>query len=383
MLDPAKLNLAKQAAEHPLDITTASELARAAKAWRRAPVLGVDTEFIRERTYYADLALIQVSDGQSVWLIDPLAIDQLDPFVEMLRNTAIIKVLHSPSEDLELLQHLFSTLPQPMFDSQIAATAVGQDMQMSYSRLVEWLLGEELDSSSTRSNWLRRPLSSAQRHYASLDVAYLPLLHELLSEKLRSTGRFDWHAEDSQRMCNVAAMEPNPADMYLRIREAHRLDEQQLNVLQQLAAWRDTRARAINRPRKHVLSDRSMLDIARALPNKRNDLDAIADLHPNFIDRQGKRVLQMVSDGINAETAAPGPPNPLSNSERKICAKLQEIVVNKAADLGVEPTWLVTRRDLDALIRSNGRIPGNGKLSGWRKAEIIDDLLTVINGDGQ
>ena len=219
MSHAAKLKQATQAAERPLDVTCAAELARAAKAWKRTSVLGVDTEFIRERTYYAQLALIQVSDGQSVWLIDPLVFDDLEPFVEMLKNTSITKVLHAPSEDLELMQNLFATLPQPMFDSQLAATAVGQPLQMSYSRVVEWLLGEVLDGSSTRSNWLRRPLSGAQRQYASLDVAYLPLIHDLLYASLQSSGRINWHAEDCQRMCDEAAILPEPEQMYLRIRE--------------------------------------------------------------------------------------------------------------------------------------------------------------------
>ncbi len=383
MPEQAKINQAKLAAERPLDITTAAELARAAKVWARAPVLGVDTEFIRERTYYAQLALIQVSDGQSVWLIDPLVFDELTPFVEMLENPSITKVLHAPSEDLELLQHLFSTLPQPMFDTQLAATAVGQPLQMSYSRLVEWLLDEELDSSSTRSNWLRRPLTSAQRHYASLDVAFLPLLHELLVTRLQAASRVGWHAEDNLRMCVEAATAPKPEQMYLRIREATRMKQEQLNVLQRLTAWRDTRARSINRPRKYVLTDRNLMDLARKLPSRRSELSSVTELHPRFIEQQGAVILRLIKEGRSAEACAPGLPEPLGARDRKICTKLQEMVIRQAEKLAVEPTWLATRRDLEALIRSAGKITGNEKLSGWRKAEIIDGLVQTLQGNKQ
>jgi len=379
MIDNPQFKLAKEAATRPLDVTSAPELARAAKTWKQATVLGLDTEFIRERTYFAQLALIQVSDGQSVWLIDPLAIDELEPFVEMLKNPQIIKVLHAPSEDLELMQYLFSTLPQPMFDTQLAATAVGQPLQLSYNRLVEWLLDEQLDSSLTRSNWLRRPLTGAQRHYASLDVAYLPLLHDLLLSKLQASGRIDWHREDCERMCAEAALTPDPDQLYLRTREAFRMNQEQLNVLQRLVAWRDMRARAVNRPRKHVLTDKSLMEIIKVLPARRSDLRHITDLHPRFIERQGKAILQLVKDGLNADDPAPKPPEPLGNRDRKLCAKLQEIVQRRAKSLAVERTWLATRKDLESLIRSKGDIPDESKLSGWRKAEIIADLVTTLN----
>lgn len=378
MLLRSNLNRAKQAAEHPLDVTTGPELASAAKAWKHATVLGVDTEFIRERTYYAQLALIQVSDGRSVWLIDPLALGELDPFVDMLKDTAITKVLHAPSEDLELMQHLFSTLPDPMFDTQLAATAVGQPLQLSYNRVVEWLLDELLDSSSTRSDWMRRPLSGAQRHYAALDVAYLPLMHGMLDSRLQTAGRRGWHAEDCRRMCEQLSSLPAPEQMYLRIREAYRLEQEQLNVLQRLTSWRETRARKINRPRKYVLSDNNLLDIARELPASRSQLRNTTELNSRLLERQGAAILQTVKEGRNTTADAPGPPEPLNAGERKICVKLQQMVQARAESLGVQATWLATRKDLESLIRCKGEFSGNGKLTGWRKVEVIDELVAQV-----
>ena len=381
MLHASKLNEAKQAAGRPLDVTSAAELVRAAKAWNRAPVLGVDTEFIRERTYFAQLGLIQVSDGQSVWLIDPLACDQLEPFVAMLDNPAITKVLHAPSEDLELMQNLFSTVPQPMFDTQLSTTAVGQPLQMSYSRVVDWLLGEELDSSSTRSNWLRRPLSEAQRHYAALDVAYLPLMHEMLEYKLESSGRKDWHTEDCQRMCDEARALPDPQFMHLRLREASRLDQEQVNVLQLLSGWRELRARAINRPRKYVLTDRNLIEIARSMPAHRSQLRDCTELNNRLLERQGAALLQMVNDGRNATSDAPLLPKPLNTRERKVCSKLQQIVSARAESMGVESTWLTTRKNLELLIRGEGDFSGSEKLNGWRKTVIADELASYLKGN--
>ena len=383
MIDAAKLNQAKEAAARPLDVTTGAELARAAKAWKRATVLGVDTEFIRERTYYAQLALIQVSDGNSAWLIDPLAVDDLQPFVDMLSNSSIVKILHAPSEDLELMQNLFSTQPQPMFDTQLAATAVGQPMQMSYTRVVDWLLGEELDSSATRSRWLRRPLSEAQRHYAALDVVYLPLIHDMLIEQLRTVGRLDWHAEDSQRMCDDSIDLPDPEIMYQRIREGMRMTQEQLNVLQAITCWREIRARKVDRPRKHVVSDNVLADIARVMPQSQSSLSEIPEISSGLAERHGALLLQVVEDAKDSSQPAAALPSALTGSERKLCSKLQQDVLRRAETLGVEATWLLTRKDLEALIRSNGDFSHSAKLNGWRKTEIVDEISAYLKGNNK
>ena len=179
-------------------------------------------------------------------------------------------------------------------------------------------------------------------------------------------------------MCDEAAILPEPEQMYLRLRDAHRLDQEQLNVLQRLSAWRETTARTIDRPRKYVLTDRNLVDIARGLPDSRSALRGTTELHPRHLERQGATILQMVNDGLHSVTDAPDPPQPISGRERKLCSELQQIVLARAEALDVQATWLATRKDLESLIQSDGDFSSNRKLLGWRKAEIIDELATIL-----
>jgi len=177
----------------PVDwIDTPDALAAAAARWRKAPALGIDTEFVRERTFYPRLGLLQVSDGTRSALIDPVALPDLEPLREVLADPAIVKVAHSPSEDLEVLFHRFGEFPSSLFDTQAAAAFIGLDAAMSYQRLVRELLAVELDKAETRTDWLRRPLSDAQVHYAAQDVELLLPLHELLRARLEAWGS-KWH----------------------------------------------------------------------------------------------------------------------------------------------------------------------------------------------
>ena len=184
MLDNTSIKQALSAGEHPILLESATQLAHAANQWEKSEVLGVDTEFVRERTYRADLGLVQVSDGQTAWLIDPLATGSLEPLAQLMANTAIIKILHSCSEDLEVLMHALGQLPQPLVDTQIASAMLGQSLQLGYHHAVKWLFDIAIDKDQTRSNWCRRPLHTRQLRYAAMDVVFLPMMLQKMRLKL-------------------------------------------------------------------------------------------------------------------------------------------------------------------------------------------------------
>ena len=185
MLDNTSIKQALSAGEHPILLESATQLANAAKQWEGSEVLGIDTEFVRERTYRADLGLVQISDGRTAWLVDPLAAGSLEP-------TAITKILHSSSEDLEVLMYALGQLPEPLVDTQIASAMLGQPLQMAYQHAVKWLFDVAVDKDQTRSNWCRRPLHSRQLRYAAMDVVLLPMMLQKIRPQTLRTQTEHW-----------------------------------------------------------------------------------------------------------------------------------------------------------------------------------------------
>ena len=208
------------AADHPILLETAAQLSEAKKSWAGNGLLGIDTEFVRERTYRANLGLVQVSDGHTAWLVDPVRLDSLEPLREMLVDPDITKVLHSGSEDLEVLFQAIGAVPDPLVDTQVACAMLGQPLQLGYHATAQWLFDIEVDKEQTRSNWCRRPLTDRQLHYAAMDVVLLPRIARTLLSRLTEMGRLSWMQEDVARaQCN-AAIPVDPDLMYLRVSAA-------------------------------------------------------------------------------------------------------------------------------------------------------------------
>jgi len=374
----AAFSIARTAAAQPLLIDSSTGLVRAAKAWRRCRQIAIDTEFVRVNTYYANLGLIQISDGQTVWLIDPIAVDDLEPLRELLIAEEILKLVHSPSEDLEILKQRFEILPEPLIDTQVAAACLGQSHQLGYHHLIEWLLDLTLDKAATRSDWCRRPLSNKQLHYAAEDVAYLPLAWDLLKPRLMALDRLQWVIEDSMRHLMIARQSIEPMALYKRQRDIHRLNDGERTVLQELCAWRETTARQSNRPRPFILKDKNLSEIARKQPLDTTQLAEVSDLHPAVMRRHGPDIVQRVSMALEREESAPEPPRQLSNRELKILKRLQTIVQDRAAELSIPPAMLAAKRELEWLLRSSSRESLPERLSGWRSGIIGDRLMQEI-----
>jgi ribonuclease D len=372
------ISQAIEAAKHPNLLETPAQLEEAERGWSRSPVVGVDTEFLRERTYRADLGLVQVSDGKTAWLWDPLCFESHEPISRLLENPGVLKVLHSGSEDLEVMRHALGALPHPLVDTQIACAMLGQPLQLAFQGAAKWLFGIDIDKEHTRSNWLRRPLRPGQLHYAAMDVVLLPMMFAELRQRLEAAGRWPWLEEDVARMQRGSELIVDAEEAWLRIGGASRLDDPALRTLRALARWREQTAVARNRARGFVVSDAGLLELARNRPATTAELGEIAGLHPRALARYGQDLLQLIAaagkDHSPLERVAP-----LSEAQQRLLKQMRQAVQRSAKALDVDPALLASRRELEKLVRaaaSDAPIPE--RFLGWRREVITDELLSIM-----
>lgn len=376
MISQTEIDRALSAADKPIMVETGQQLQRAVEDWSNCEVIGIDTEFVRERTWRAELGLVQYSDGERVWLLDPLKTGPIQPVSTLFENQAIVKILHAPSEDLEVLLYTTGSVPQPLFDTQTACAMLGQSLQMGYHKTVEWLLNIAIDKGETRSNWCKRPLRPAQLHYASLDVCLLPIMHKQLLGRLQDLGRDKWLAEDCERLLAKARVPADPEQAWKRINGNGRLDGASLAILQALATWRDNEAEQRNLARGFVIKDNDLLTLANRQPT---DVSALADLdiwHPIAIQRHGKTVTAIIEhtlqQGLSAQPLAI-----LKPEHKKLMSDMRKAVLRKAAELSVDPALLAPKRELESLILLSDNEPLPERFSGWRKNVISNELLEL------
>ena len=330
--------------------------------------LYLDTEFMRERTYYPQLALVQVHDGDTIRLIDTTRVAAAD-LAPALADRVL--VMHACSEDLEALATFTGAYPARVEDTQIAAALTGEDMQMSYQRLVEDRLGVSLPKGATRTDWLKRPLSEEQLRYAVDDVKYLIEVAEGLRQELARLGRLDWWQEECERLREDALRRAEPGDAWRQVKGAGALRGRELAVLEALAEWREARARARDLPKGFVLRDPALLELSRA-PRPSEEALRAAGLHPKAIRRDGEEILALMVQAAAATPPAPLP-GPLEPAQRQQVKALRERVGEIAAQLNLKPDVLVRRRWLEALVRDPSRLPE--PLTGWRHELVARPLL--------
>lgn len=362
-------------------VDTPQALAAAAARWRQAPAIGIDSEFVRERTFYPRLGLLQVSDGAHSTLLDPVALVDLEPLRAVLADPTVVKVAHSPSEDMEVLFHRFGEFPAALFDTQLAAALVGHEAAMSYQRLVRELLGIELAKGETRTDWLRRPLSPAQVEYAAQDVELLLPLYRQLRPQLEESGRLAWLLEEAQRLREPGRFLPPPEDAYLRLGGLGSLDRRQLAALRALAAWRERQARERDLPRNFVLKEAAMVTLARRQPQSLADLAGVPELPPKQIERYGETLLRLIREARQLrpeEMPAPRPKGARDERGRELVDRLVEAVRQRAEAIGVTPTLLASRRDLKQLLTCPAEELPPPALAGWRWEQIGNDLAPLL-----
>ena len=351
----------------------------------RPACIGLDTEFIRERTYWPQLALVQIALGDpddptasgDILLVDPVVPGMAEALVPLLTDTSVLKLMHGPSEDLVAFRHACGVLPAPLFDTQAAAALCGIGGGMGYQKLVQEVSGIALEKGETRSDWLRRPLSASQLEYAADDVRHLHALHQVLQAKLAALGRSGWLAEDSARQLANAADDGGDRWPHLSMRSSQFLDAPAQRRLLRLLRWRDDQARRSDRPRSWILDNELATTLARSNPKDPGALQAHLDATPKSPRSLRDALWNALSTPLADEADAP-----LARGEDRDKTQLramQDAVLATAAELGVPEGLLASRKLLEALQDGGG---WTGALAGWRRRVLEDRLAPLLASGG-
>ncbi len=374
----------QQAAEGYEWVDSDVRLAELCRQWRQQPMIGLDTEFQRTDTFYPKPGLIQVACQQQCYLLDPLEIDNFAPFIELMNDARVLKLLHACSEDLELFAHCYGCVPQPLFDSQVACAFLGMGLSIGYQRLLDGLLGVELGKEETRSDWLQRPLTESQKRYAALDVIYLQPVYALLAPQLQQQQKYPWVMEECQRQAE-AALQPEDFQQSFRLRfkQAWKLRPQQLAVLQALSAWREKEARQRDMPRNFLLHNNAIMAMAVRPPKTMKELADVERMRGRLLSSDGQFLLELLDSAWNSDPAnyPLPPPRPLPANMAKRMKPLKALINATAERLGLAPEMLVRRKELEQLVRSglgDGAFSLPEQLSGWREEVIGQPLLQKL-----
>jgi ribonuclease D len=358
-----------------------------------APYLTVDTEFMRERTYWPQLCLIQIArpatdtaedhDPDAAVAIDPIGGDlDLSPVFDLMRDPDTVKVFHAARQDIEIFHHLGELVPAPLFDTQVAAMVCGYGDQVGYETLVRRIARATLDKSSRFTDWSRRPLTPKQIDYALGDVTHLRAVYEVLAAQLRKTGRGAWVAEEMAVLNDPATYRNDPEDAWRRLR-MRGANPRVLAAAQALAAWREREAQTRDVPRGRVLKDDALLDLASSRPKTMEELTASRTLQ-----REGRKpaVLEALLETIRAaERRDPpaAPPSAGRETQRQGAPALVELLKvllkAKCDALGVAQKLVATTADLEAIAADPA--PDSAALHGWRAGVFGDDALKLKRGE--
>jgi ribonuclease D len=334
--------------------------------------VGLDTEFIRERTFWPQLALVQIATGDAILLVDMLVPGMPATLAPLLRDASIVKVMHSASEDLVAFGHACGCVPTPLFDTQIAAALSGIGAGMGYQRLVAELLDVAVDKGETRSDWLRRPLSAQQLAYAADDVRHLFALHDLLDARLASLGRGEWLREDCARLVDAAGGGDDPWP-HLALRAAQFLDAEAQARLLRLLRWRDAQARDSDRPRNWILDGELAVLLAKNPPSDATALKRLLESRPKSPLRLANAIWNALSTPLADEAGMPLARD--DEADRKTLRRLQDAVAERSRELALPDGVLASRRWLQALLEQKQWPPA---LAGWRRGQLEAALAPLL-----
>ena len=365
-------------------ITTTADLAAFCDKLKGAPFVAVDTEFMRETTYWPKLCLIQAATAEHEAVIDPLSPDlDLAPFLEVLKDTASLKVLHAARQDVEIFFNLGAT-PMPLFDTQIAGMAAGFGEQVAYDALVRQMLKIDLDKSSRFTDWARRPLSDAQLTYALADVTHLAELYPILRERLEAEGRMAWVAEEMKAMTAPALYDTAPENAWKRLR-LRRHTPKYRAVFKAIAAWRERTAQTRDQPRGRILKDDAIDELATQAPTDMEGLERLRSLQKGFGNSKfGGELLGVIAEAASspealaAATARAATPSPPANAGA-VVELLKVLLKARAEDAGVASKLIATVSDLEKIAADDDA--DTPALQGWRLEAFGEDALKVKRGE--
>ncbi len=362
-------------------IDTPEALQQLCQQLASAKVVALDTEFMREKHYYAQFCLLQLATDEVIACVDPLAIEDLTPLMEILFDESLLKVFHAGGQDLELFFDAYGKLPKPLFDTQIAAALLGYGNQVGYGNLVQAVLNVQLDKSHSRTDWSLRPLDEGQLEYAADDVRYLLPLYHQIEAQLEHLGRSSWLDADFFQLADDSRYQRDDRSLWQRIRGANRLKPRQLAILQELAAWREQQARKSDKPRKWILADEVMLDVARHAPKDLAKLGRIRGLNEGVLKRSGKQLLALIEQGL-AMPKEQWPsfpefstPSVVQEAQADLLMAVARMI---AAENSISMGSLTSRKELEAMVMGERDL---ALLQGWRGELLGKPLIATLDGE--
>ncbi|MCP1198477.1 ribonuclease D [Notoacmeibacter sp. MSK16QG-6] len=364
-------------------ITRTDELDAVVDELSKAEFVTVDTEFIRETTFWPELCLIQIADDENVYLIDPLAEEiDLSSFFALMGNEAVVKVFHAARQDLEIIYKMGDLIPHPIFDTQIAAMVCGYGDSVSYDALVQKVTGKQLDKSSRFTDWRRRPLSEKQLNYAAADVTHLRDVYRELKQKLESTGRTHWVAEEMDVLTSPTTYDLKPEDAWRRLKMRVR-KPRELAVMQSVAKWREEQARARNVPRGRVIKDDAIYEIAQQQPKTQEALSRLRAVPKGW---ERSQYAQGLTEAVNEALALTDDELPKLERQRRspegagAASELLKVLLRLIAEReGVATKVLATTDQIDKIAALGERADVQA-LSGWRRDVFGDEALKLLSG---
>lgn len=335
--------------------------------------VAVDTEFRRRDTFYPQVALVQLCWKDLAYLIDPTAFSDFTGLRKLLVNQNVIKLLHSPSEDLEVFDRWLGILPAPLFDTQRAMAMLGHGFGVGYRPMVGQFADVEISKEETTSDWLKRPLSNKQLNYAALDVTYLRSIGEKLHSQAEEAGRLGWIFEDT------ANQKPGGKGVASKFKSAWKLNTAEQSSLHALIIWREGESHRLDRPRSWILPDKVMVALARRAPDHIAQLKQIDGLGEAIIRKRGQRLIDVLAEARATDNDSVIWPAPARGIERDWVAEMAKRVEDVAEKLGLAPQILLSSRDFEAIIQTaKNEAPLPGELSGWRFDVLVRELLTLL-----
>jgi ribonuclease D len=354
----------------------------------QAEAIAVDTEFVRTRTLYPQLGLIQIYDGKQLVLVDPLAIDDFSSLTALLTNPNVVKILHSCSEDLETFWHAFKVMPSPIFDSQFAASIVGMGPALGYAKLVDIMLDITVDKGESRTDWIARPLRVEQCDYAAKDVLYLFQLYPELKTRVEEQNKLSWVFAEIAHL-SVKKQTAIPLDsVYLTIKNNWKLTSKGLLILKKLAAWRTSTARQRDMALNFVVREENLVSIATLQPSSKNELRSIQGMNPHEVRIHGDALLAIVAECQKVtEESYPQRVKRLNDIEdyKNIAASVKKLCLSVAESHGIPPELVGSKKQINQLLkwcwftqdetRDMGLQPD--LLSSWRRPLLVNELVKI------